>query len=130
MTTNGLAINQEVYIARSGSGRYGNSYTKGRIVKVTPSGRVNVQVAESIEPKQFGAAPSYEEIGAQKYHRSWLRFDIEAVDAELAQRQAQRDTNRKVEELTKCLADHRTGFNDYHITAEVKAELTALIASM
>src|ERR1700721_4619204 len=101
MTTNGLAINQEVYIARSGSGRYGNSYTKGRIVKVTPSGRVNVQVAESIEPKQFGAAPSYEEIGAQKYHRSWLRFDIEPVDAGLVQLQPRADTHQSVQELTK-----------------------------
>ena len=118
-------INDEVYVARHGS--WSTQYAKGRVVKVTTTGQVLVQLAASETPVRFNNNGC--EMGREMSAR-YLRTDVAAVEAELARIQAQRDTNRKVSELLAKFNNHKTGMGDYCINAEVKAELVALVNAL
>jgi len=117
-------INQEVFIVRSGS--WNNSYTRGRVVKVTTGGQVSVQVGDSEQPRRF-TKNGYEIGSGDIYGRPYLEYDIAEVEQILADRDEQKRHNKAVSAVLEKINSHKNGFGTFHIDAAAKAELLELV---
>lgn len=115
-----LKVHDEVYVATSG--RY-DTYAKGLVTKVTPSGQVVVQT------KGYGAirfGPDGRKIGNRNY-RVWLETDLAKVDAILAEREQQDRTNKTCQVIISTINDKRACSGQFNISYAAKTRLLELV---
>lgn len=112
-----LKVGDEVGFGRCGNHGY-HSTGFAKVVKVNGHGHVTLDNGRVFD--KYGKERGTGILGATLLNADNLRSD-------LAAKEAQRDKDRKVQNILNLIADRRSGTGHYFIDAETKEQLLALV---
>ena len=121
-----LKVGDEVGLYRSGNWGDIADHAFGNVTKLTPKTRQITVETEAGTVRRFNANGT--ELG-EGYSKHYL-IKPEALRARIAERNAQRQTNRRAKELLDEIQKHKTGMGDYQFDEEARGKLLGLVAQL